>query len=224
MFLPHFRFNTPRSSALVPRTTLLELITAQVLFDGTHGIAVNHRTRIRDQERGSIAADVKRIMREESKSGEATFEAHRQIPISRQDWHLLDCQVQPGGDVFVNTVGTFGVASASYYRSRVASAIGRLCQYIPRSSASTWHILVADDYHLDAVAVSFALSSVFLCRGGRRPVVTRCHGWGSNYCIGLTRLVFEKLEDALSGSRDGPEKQRMLGTCTHRPSRKVWDV
>ena len=107
-----------------------------------------------NQDRGPIAADIERIKGEKSKSNEATFaltadatEAHREVAISRQDWHL---QVQPGGDVFVNTVGTFGVASASCYWSRVASAVGRLCQYVPGPLASTWHLLVADDYHLDA--------------------------------------------------------------------------
>ena len=95
------------------------VITARVSFDGTHNIAVNHRARVRDQERGPIAADLKRLMREESKTGEPTFaltadvtEAHRQIPIAGKDWHFFGCQVQPGGEVFVNTVGTFGVASA----------------------------------------------------------------------------------------------------------------
>ena len=89
-------------------------------------------------KRGPIAADIKRIMREKSKSNEATFaltadvtEAHRQVPISRQDWHLLGCQEEPGSDVFVNTVGTFGLTSANYFWSRVASAVGRLCQKIP---------------------------------------------------------------------------------------------
>ena len=108
-------------------------ITARVLFDGTHGIAVNHRTRIRDQERGPIAGDMKRMMREKTTSNEATFalaanvtEAHRQVPISRQDWHLLGCQVEPCSDVFVNADGAFGATSASYYWSRVAYAVGRL--------------------------------------------------------------------------------------------------
>ena len=126
----------------------------------------NHRTRIRDQERGPIAADL-RIMREKSKSGEATFalsadvtEAHRQAPISRQDWHLRGCQVQPGGDVFVNTVGTFGVALASYYWS--TPAIGRLCQYIPGSSASSWHLLVADYYHLGGLKNRAAIICFFV--------------------------------------------------------------
>ena len=63
-------------------------VTARVVFDGTHGLAVNSRTRIRDQERSPIAADLKRAMREKAARGERTFaltadvkEAHRQIPI-----------------------------------------------------------------------------------------------------------------------------------------------
>ena len=39
----------------------------------------------------------------------------RQIPIDPRDWHLLGCQVQCGGDVYVNVVGTCGFASGSYY-------------------------------------------------------------------------------------------------------------
>ena len=39
----------------------------------------------------------------------------------------------------MNTVGTFGVASASYYWSRVASAVGRLAQYLAGNTAHTWH-------------------------------------------------------------------------------------
>ena len=143
------------------------VISARVLFDDTHGIAVNHRTRVRDQERAPIAADLKRIMREKSIAEQPTFalsadvtEAHRQVPIAPQDWHLLGCQVRPGGEVFVNTVGTFGVASASYYWSRVATAIGRLCQYIPASSANTWHLLVADDYHLEAGGTEYRASII----------------------------------------------------------------
>ena len=96
--------------------------TARVLFDGTHGLSVNTKTRLRDQERGPIAADLKRSMREKARFDELTFalsadvtEAHRQVPIHPDDWHLLGCQVSPGGDVFINTVGTFGIASASYY-------------------------------------------------------------------------------------------------------------
>ena len=131
-------------------------VSARVLFDGTHGLSVNTRTRLRDQERAT-AADLKRSMREKAKVGELTFalsadvtEAHRQVPIHPDDWHFLGCQVKPGGDVFVNTVGTFGVASSSYYWSRVAGSIGRLLQYLSGHSSTSWHMLVADDYLLES--------------------------------------------------------------------------
>ena len=77
-------------------------MSARVLFDGTHCIDVNTSTRIRDQERAPIAADLKRAMREKWRLKERTFsltadvsEAHRQVPIAPQDWHLLGCQVRP---------------------------------------------------------------------------------------------------------------------------------
>ena len=53
-------------------------------------------------------------MRKKAKGGIRTFaltadvaEAHRQIPKAKCDWHLLGCQVNPGGRVYVNTAGTF---------------------------------------------------------------------------------------------------------------------
>ena len=131
-------------------------ITARVLFDGTHGLCVNTRTRLRDQERAPIAADLKRTTREKAKLDELTFalsadvsEAHRQVPIHPDDWHLLGCQVISGREVFINTGGTLSIASASYYWSRVAGAVGRLAQYLIGDSATTWHMLVADDYLLE---------------------------------------------------------------------------
>ena len=133
------------------------VITARVLFDGSNGIYVNWRTRIRDQERSPIASDIKRLMREKSQLNQRSFsltadvsEAHRQVPIHPDDWHMLGCRVRPEGAIYVNTVGTFGVASASYYWSRVAGAIGRIAQYCTGTQAITWHLLVADDYHLEA--------------------------------------------------------------------------
>ena len=107
-------------------------ITARVLIDGTHFLCVNSKTRLTDQERAPTAADLKRATREKAKIDELTFaltaeitEAHPQVPIHPDDWHLLGCRVVP---VFVNTVGTFGVASASYFWSRVAAAVGGLLQ------------------------------------------------------------------------------------------------
>ena len=118
---------------------------------------VNRRPRIRDQERSSFASDIKRLMREKSQLNQRSFsltadvsEAHRQVPIHPSDWHMLGCRVRNGGPVFVNTVGTFGVASASYYWSRGARSIGRIAQCCTEAQATTWHLFVAEDYHLEA--------------------------------------------------------------------------
>ena len=116
-------------------------VTARVVFDGTHGLCVNSRTRVGDQERAPIAASLKRAMREKAKVDELTLtadvtEAHRQVSVHPDDWHLLGCQVVPGVEVFVNTVGTFGIASPSYCWSRVAAAVGRLLQYL--SGKTSW--------------------------------------------------------------------------------------
>ena len=67
-------------------------ISARVLFGGTNGLQVNTPTRLRDQERSPIAADLKRAMREKASTGARTFartadvkEAHRQVPIHPRD-------------------------------------------------------------------------------------------------------------------------------------------
>ena len=147
------------------------VVSARVLFDGNHGLKVNTRTSFRDQERAPISSDLKRAMREKALQAIPTFaltadvsEAHRQIPVHPRDWHLLGCQVKPEADFYIKTVGTFGVASASYYWGRVASALGRLTQYLAADSAQTWHMVVADDYHLEAGGESyrFALLSFFV--------------------------------------------------------------
>ena len=95
-------------------------------------------------------------MREKATGAIRTFaltadvsEAHQQIPSALCDWHLLGCQVDAGGRVYKNRVGTFGVASASYNWSRVSSALGGLSQHLVGERGQTWHMLVADDYHLD---------------------------------------------------------------------------
>ena len=49
----------------------------------------------------------------------------------------------------MNKVRTSVVQSALFYRSRVASAVGRFTQF-SSGHAPTWHMLVADDFRLKA--------------------------------------------------------------------------
>ena len=74
-------------------------LSARVRIDGTNGISVNRRTRLRDQDHGRTAADLEHAMREKSKQGCRTFaltadvaESHRQKHIDERDWHLMGCQ------------------------------------------------------------------------------------------------------------------------------------
>ena len=207
-------------------------VSARVLFDGTHGLCVNTKTRLRDQERAPIAADLKRSMREKAKVGELTFalsadvtEAHRQVPTHPDDWHFLGCQVKPGGDVFVNTVGTFGVASASYYWSRVAGSIGRLFQYLSGHSSTSWHMLVAEDYLLESggpdyriglllffvlcAVVGIPLSWHKTCGGGT-------HSSGSDLRYYCARDGLEFRQEELSGLSVGAEDVANSPTVSHR--------
>ena len=109
------------------------VISARVLFDGSNGIAVNRRTRIRDQERALVAADLKRVMREKARLGERTLaltadvaEAHRQIPIHPRDWHLLGCQIEVVGDENETKSGPSESPPPHTTGHRAATALGRL--------------------------------------------------------------------------------------------------
>ena len=82
--------------------------SARVLFDGSNGIPVNRRIRLRDQERARAGPEREaNFLSDGRRCRNATA-----VPVDRRDWHLLGCQVGAGGDVFINTVRTFGIASA----------------------------------------------------------------------------------------------------------------
>ena len=114
-------------------------------------------------------------------------EAHRQVPIHPDDWHYLPCQVVPGGDAFVNTVGTSGVASASYYWSRVAAAVAGY-------TSTSWHMLVVDDHLLECGGPEYRCGQLFfyvfaprlvcLCPGTRLAGATLLFGSVSSSCCG----------------------------------------
>ena len=81
--------------------------------------------------------------------------AHRLIPIAEQDWPLQACRLEEGGEIYVFTVGTFGIASAAYWWSRAGSAVSRLVQYIISNRAATHLLLTADDYLMITTGAGF---------------------------------------------------------------------
>ena len=151
----------------------------------------------------------KNILREKAKMSERMFaltadvaEAHRQVPIDPVDCHYLRAQIRPGDVVYVNTVGTFGISSASYCWSRVGSSLGRLSQYLSAHTAHTWHLLVADDFHLEAGGAGYrealmiflfcVIRRVYRYRGRRPQAVTLSYGSVSKYSIAHSVSAYRK--------------------------------
>lgn len=82
--------------------------------------------------------------------------AHRLIPIQPEDWGLLAFRLEETGPVYCNTVGTFGVASASFWWGRVAGTLFRVLHHVLPWEALFYLLLFADyglilaggeDYH-----------------------------------------------------------------------------
>ena len=116
-----------------------EITKVRVVHDATHGVALNHRIKVRDQVRYPSAGEVKTILEERRARGQKGFailadasKAHRRVLVHPRDWGLLGCRVRDGF-VWVNKVGTYGVGSAGYFWSRLAGTIHRL-GVLPRRS------------------------------------------------------------------------------------------
>ena len=77
----------------------------RVAHDGTHGVAVNNRIRVRDQARSPTAGEIKTLMREKQRlhGGARRFvfvgdiaSAHRRVKVRPEDWGLQACRLGPG--------------------------------------------------------------------------------------------------------------------------------
>ena len=97
-------------------------------------------------------------------------------------------------------VRTFGIASASYYWSWVAAAVGRLVQYLFAYTSTSWHMLVADDYLLESGGPQYRIGSVL-----------------SYYCA---RDVLEFRQEELSGLSFGRRQLPARRRFTWDPSRE----
>ena len=113
----------------------------RVAHDGSNGVHINHRIRPRDQVRAPGAGEIRSILRSKAASGRKLFaiagdisKAHRRIKIKRQE-------------VWLNCVGAYGMASASYYWSRAAAGlIVRLTHYVLGGSLPMELLLYVDDF------------------------------------------------------------------------------
>ena len=71
--------------------------------------------------------------------------AHRRVKVRREDWGLQACRLEPG-KVWLNCVGTYGIACAGYWWSRLSAAvIVRLFYYLITELGDQDALLFADD-------------------------------------------------------------------------------
>ena len=168
-----------------------------MIFDGSHGTALNPGIRVRDQVRYPTAADGRALLEEVADEGGPHFslhydvaKAHRQVPVLRCEWGRQACQISGTAaraaqeirkklaeaerreyethgrskgtapeidwlselpqevldeEIWLNTVGTFGVGSAGYWWGRAGACVIRLSHYLQGSQHAIWTMLYSDD-------------------------------------------------------------------------------
>ena len=125
----------------------------RVVHDGSNGVHVNHRIRLRDQVRspgaGELRAILKKAATEDSKmfmlAGDVS-KAHRRIKVRREDWGFQACRLEPG-KVWLNCVGTYGMTPAGYYWARAAAGgLVRLAHYLLGPEGLHELLIYVDDF------------------------------------------------------------------------------
>ncbi len=144
-----------------------EVASVRVVLDGTHGVVVNRAIRQRDQDRCPVAADVKRVQREQARTRPAlglaldVREAHRLPRVHEDDWAHQGCRSDASPDVFVFLVGCFGISSAAYWWSRLGGALIRAIHLLSEPSDELWMLLMADDLKAESTSASPATSVIY---------------------------------------------------------------
>ena len=140
----------------------------RIVMDGTHGVDVNTRIRVRDQDMCPIAADVKRLQRAQFVEREClglaidVKEAHRLPLIRHEDWRYQACRARVGGCIYVYKCGVFGIASIAYWWSRMGGALVRLVHLLARPDDGLWLMLMADDLKAESTGLRPKRSVLFI--------------------------------------------------------------
>ncbi|CAK0791829.1 unnamed protein product [Prorocentrum cordatum] len=97
----------------------------RLLFDGTHGVQINERIKVRDAIELPKPRGINRVLRAARDSGLPGFlvtvdvkEARELVLVREEDWPLLGCRAKENGWVHLRTVGAFGISSVAYWRQQ----------------------------------------------------------------------------------------------------------
>ena len=131
----------------------------RIIHDATHGTKVNNRIKCRDKLRSPSAREKHYLLAYFRERGHVVFslvgdisKAHRRFLHCFEERGLLACGISPDDQyIYVNNVGTFGVASASYWWGRIAGSGIRLIHHLLGPTAHVELLLFADD--LEALGI-----------------------------------------------------------------------
>ena len=112
-------------------------------------------------------------------------EGHALVPMDEPGWYLLGCQIQLGS--------SFHVGVALHLLFITWCVVHRTPCSKSGNSASTWHMLVADDFHVDASGAGDreALITFFLvCATCKVPLSwNQTAGGNTVMCVGFEFLL-----------------------------------
>ncbi len=155
----HFPALTVNSLNAVAKVDEAGAVTSvRLVLDGTHGVVVNRAIRQRDQDRCPVASDVRRVQRAQAMTGPAlglaldVREAHRLPRVHPLDWPYQGCRSSLSSDVFIFTVGCFGISTAAYWWSRMGGALVRAAHLLSLPTDQLWLLLMADDLKCESTA------------------------------------------------------------------------
>jgi hypothetical protein len=137
--------------AAVPKDTEWEQI--RVVHDATNGVEVNHQIRLCNQIRFPLFDDLEAAMHQFLTEADArrlamAYDykgAHRLVPIHEDDWGKQAFRLDDPEVVYLNCVGTFGVASAAFWWSRLAATLQRTMWAFLPPGDPLYILLFADD-------------------------------------------------------------------------------
>ena len=131
--------------------------SVKALFDGTHSVKLNNMITIADKLEFPTPSNVARAMEIQLEDGNHLLvgiaadiaKAHRRYKHAPEDHGYLGCRARPDGPVWINRVGTFGVACAAYHFARLAGLVGRDALRVAQQ-ATLFQMLFADDLQIMA--------------------------------------------------------------------------
>eukprot|EP00435_Cladocopium_sp_Y103_P043344 s193_g12.t1 len=139
----------------------------RIIHDATHGTKVSNRIRCRDKVRSPSAREKQYLLAYFKQKRSLVFslvgdisKAHRRLLHSPDERGLSACRITEDDEyIYINRVGTFGLACASYWWSRIAGAGVSLVHELLGPKMPVELLIFADD--LEALAAD---------TGGRRGI------------------------------------------------------